>query len=85
MEEVTFGKYKLRSIPTPMESIDDTHESLMLEFQDFWKEGQLSSNPEKEGDYALSLLSLVNGMKAEFTPSKLTMFKEPLERNDPHS
>jgi len=71
LEEVTFGKYKLRSIPTARESIDDTHESLILEFQDVWKKGQSHSNPEKEGDYALSLLSLVNGMKAEYNSTKV--------------
>jgi hypothetical protein len=71
LEEVIFGKYKLKSIPTRRESIDDTQENLMLEFQDLWKEGQLSSNPEKEGDYVLSLLSLVNEMKAEFNSIKV--------------
>jgi hypothetical protein len=71
LEEVTFDKYKLRSVPTARESLDDTHESLILGFQDSLEEGQVSSNPEKEGDYILSFLSLVNAMKVEFSSLKL--------------
>ena len=56
LREVTFDRYKISSIPTARESLTDTDESLLLEFHDFWKERQTSSNPEKEGDYVLSLL-----------------------------
>jgi hypothetical protein len=79
-KEVTFGKYRIRSIPTAKASLDDTRESLILEFQDFWKEGQLNSNPEKEGDYILSLLSLVNGMKVEFNSAKVNNIQVTLKR-----
>jgi hypothetical protein len=71
LKEVTFDKYKLRSVPTAKESLADTHEGLILEFQDLWKKGQVSSNPEREGDHVLSFLSLVHAMKVEFNSFKL--------------
>lgn len=71
LKEVTFDKYKLRSVPTARESLDDTHESLILEFQDSLEEDQVSSNPEREGDYILSFLSVANAMKVEFNSLKL--------------
>lgn len=71
LREVTFGKYKICSVPTPRESLIDTHENLLLEFYDLWKEDQKGSNPEKEGDYVLSLLSLILQMKVEFDSVKL--------------
>jgi len=71
LKEVTFGKYKLSSVPRVRESVEDTHESLILEFEDSWAEGQVSSNPEREGDYLLSFLSLINAMKVEFNSLKL--------------
>lgn len=82
-KEVTFGKYRLRSVPTAKESLDDTHQSCILEFQDSWKEGQVSSNPVKEGDYILAFLSLVNGMKVEFNSSKLNNVQVTLRSRRP--
>jgi len=64
--EVTFDKYKISSIPTARESLTDTSERVLLEFYDLWKNNQMSSNPEKEADYILSLLSLMLQMKVEF-------------------
>jgi len=80
LKEATFDKYRLRSIPTARESIHDTHESLILEFKDLWKEGQLYSNPQREGDYVISLLSLFNGMKAEFNSFKTNNVQGTLGR-----
>jgi len=71
LREVTFDRYKISSIPTARESLTDTYESLLLEFYDFWKGGQTSSNPEKEGDYVLSLLSLILQTKIKFDSVKL--------------
>jgi len=80
LKEVTFGKYRIGSIPTAKESLDDTHERFILEFYDLWKEGQTSSNPEKEGDYVLSLLSLVNRMKVKFDSIKINNVQGTLRR-----
>jgi len=80
LKEVRFGKYALSSIPTARESLNDSHEGHILDFQDLWKEGQTSSNPEKEGDYVLSLLSLVNGMKVEFDSVKINNVQGTLRR-----
>ena len=80
LKEVTFGKYRIGSIPTAKESLDDTHERFILEFYDLWKEWQTSSNPEKEGDYVLSLLSLVNRMKVEFDSIKINNVQGTLRR-----
>jgi hypothetical protein len=71
LKEVTFAKYRLRSIPTARESMHDTHESLILEFQDVWKKGQLHSNPQMEGDYVISLLSLFNGIRVKLDSLKV--------------
>ena len=69
-QEIKFGKYKIRTIPTLKESLTDTNENLILEFQDVWKKSQLYSYPEKEGDYILSLLSLLFEAKIDFVASK---------------
>lgn len=70
-KEITLGKYKIRSIPTARESVTDTHERFLLEFYDFWKNGQRSSNPQSEGDYVLSLISLMSSAKIEFDSMKV--------------
>jgi len=80
LREVTFDKYKISSIPTARESLTDTHENLFLEFYDLWKEGQTSSNPEKEGDYVLSLLSLILQMKMEFDSLKVNNVQVTLKK-----
>lgn len=80
LKEVRFNKYRISSIPTAKESLDDSHENLVLDFQDLWKEGQTSSNPEKEGDYILSLLSLVSKMKVEFDSIKVNNVQVTLRR-----
>jgi hypothetical protein len=80
LKEVRFNKYRISSIPTAKESLDDSHENLVLDFQDLWKEGQTSSNPEKEGDYVLSLLSLVSKMKVEFDSIKVNNVQVTLRR-----
>jgi hypothetical protein len=80
LKEITFGKYRISPIPTAKESLDDTHESFILEFQDLWKEGQMSSNPEKEGDFVLSLLSLISGTKVEFDSIRVNNVQGTLRR-----
>ena len=71
LKEVAFDKYKLKSIPTAKQQQDDTQQSLVLEFQDLWEESQVNSNPQREGDYILSFLSLVDAMKVDFNAFKL--------------
>ena len=80
LKEITFDKYKLKSIPTAKDSLEDTHENIMLEFKDFWKEGQIHSNPQGEGDYVISLLSLFNGMKVDFNSIKTNNVQGTLGR-----
>ncbi|PIX31927.1 hypothetical protein COZ60_01880, partial [Candidatus Bathyarchaeota archaeon CG_4_8_14_3_um_filter_42_8] len=57
IKEIRFGKYKIKSIPTARESLEDTRENHILEFKDLWKNEQMNSDPEREGGYVLSLLS----------------------------
>jgi len=80
LREATFDKYKISSIPTARESLNDTRENLLLEFYDLWKSGQTSSNPEKEGDYMLSLLSLILQMKVEFDSTKVNNVQVTLKK-----
>ena len=80
LREVTFDKYKISSIPTAREALTDTHENLLLEFYDLWKEGQIGSNPEKEGDYILSLLSLILQTKVEFDSTKVNDVQVTLKK-----
>lgn len=78
--EVPLDKYKISSIPTARESLSDTHENLLLEFYDLWKDDQRTSNPTKEGDYILSLLSLILQMKVEFDSLKVNNAQVTLRR-----
>ena len=71
LKEITFSRYKIRTIPTAKESLNDTSESFLLEFQDLWKEGQIASNPKTECDYVLAVLSLMSEMKVEFDSIKI--------------
>ena len=80
LKEVTFSKYRIWTIPTARESLADTSESFLLEFQDLWKEGQIASNPETEGDYVLSVLSLVFEMKVEFDSIKIDNIQGTLRK-----
>jgi hypothetical protein len=80
LREITFDIYKIYSVPTIRESLSDTHESLLLKFSDVWKNGQISSNPEKEGDYILSLLSLILQMKIEFDSTKINNVQGTVRR-----
>jgi len=80
LREVTFDKYKISSIPTARESLTDTRENILLEFYDLWKAGQTSSNPEKEGDYILSLLSLILQMKVKFDSTKVNNVQVTLKK-----
>lgn len=66
LREVTFSKYKISTIPTAKESLNDTSESFLLAFQDMWKEEQIASNPETECDHVLAVLSLMLEMRVEF-------------------
>ena len=80
LREVTFDKYKISSIPTARESLTDTREDYLLEFNDLWKAGQIGSNPEKEGDYILSLLSLILQMRVEFDSTKVNNVQVTLKK-----
>lgn len=71
IKEIRFGKYKIKSIPTARESLEDTRENHILEFKDLWKNEQMNSDPEREGGYVLSLLSLILEMKTEFDSIKV--------------
>lgn len=80
LREVTFDKYRISSIPTARESLTETTENLLLEFKDLWKKDQIFSNPEKEGDYVLSLLSLILQTKIEFDSTKINNVQATLRR-----
>ena len=68
--QIEFGKYKIKTVPTLKESLTDTQESFILQFYDDWKEKQMYSNPIKEGDFVLSLLSLLFDAKIDYIASK---------------
>ena len=80
LKEIKFDKYKIHSVPTARESINDSRESFLLEFCDSWKSGQMSSNPEKEGDYILSLLSLMLQTKINFDSMKINNVQATIKR-----
>jgi hypothetical protein len=80
LKGTAFSIYRICSIPTAKESILDTYENLLLKFQDKWREGQINSNPEKEGDYVLSLLSLIMAMKVEFNAIKINNVQGTLRK-----
>ena len=65
ISKIRFSKYEITTVPTIKESFADTKESWLLKFQDVWKENQSNSNPEKEADYILSLISLIFESKIE--------------------
>jgi hypothetical protein len=80
LKEVTFGKYKIRTIPTAKESLNDTSESFLLKFQDVWKEEQIASNPETECNYVLAVLSLMLEMSVEFGSIKIDNIQGTLRK-----
>jgi len=80
LKEIKFDKYKIHSVPTARESINDSRESFLLEFCDSWKSGQMSSNPEKEGDYILSLLSLMLQTKINFDSMRINNVQATIKR-----
>jgi hypothetical protein len=61
ISRIKFDKYEITTLPILRESFADTKESYLLKFQDVWQENQSHSNPEKEADYILSLLSVLFG------------------------
>ena len=69
--KIRFGKYEITTLPTIKESLADTKENCLLNFQDVWKEDQMHSNPEKEADYILSLLSVLFESRIEYGATKL--------------
>jgi len=71
IQKVTFDKYMINSIPTFRESLHDTQERLLLGFKDTWTGRQTHSDPEKEGDYILSLLSLILETKIDLDSTKV--------------
>ena len=60
---VNFGKYSIIQLPTDNNLEFKT--DLLLNFIDEWKEGQIGSNPEKEGEIILSWLSLILKQKVK--------------------
>jgi hypothetical protein len=79
-KEITFDKYKIISIPTIRESLNDSYENHLLTFFDVWRDSQRSSNPEKEADYILSILSLMLQMKIEFNSIKINNLQGTIRR-----
>lgn len=80
LARVKFDKYKISSVPTPRESLSDSHERILLEFYDFWKDDQRRSNPKKEAAYILSLLSLILQMKVELDSVKVNNVQGTLRK-----
>jgi len=66
---VSFGKYSLFPIPTKLNS--DFKTKLLLNFIDEWKNEQIGSNPEREGEIILSFLSVILKQKVKFVSSRL--------------
>jgi hypothetical protein len=80
-KEITFDKYKIRTIPTIRSSLNDTAENFLLEFHDIWEENQRHSLPDKEGAYILSLLSVILESKIEFNSLKINNIQGTLREN----
>ena len=55
-EEICFGSYEIR--PKPPSKQETISKETYLEFIDQWKDGQIGSNPFREAEYILSLLSV---------------------------
>ncbi|MEK6847402.1 MAG: hypothetical protein AABY16_04520 [Nanoarchaeota archaeon] len=72
---IGFGKYFLS--PLPSENRDGFNTEFLLNFMDEWKEGQIGSNPEKEGEIILSWLSLVLRQKIKSVSSRLNNVQIP--------
>ncbi len=70
ISKIKFDKYEITTLPTIKESLTDTKENWLLRFEDAWKEKQTHSNPEKEADYILSVLSVLLESKIEHVATK---------------
>ena len=66
---ITFGKYSLYPLPT--KSKENYKSELLLNFIDEWKDGQIGSNPEKEGEIILSWLSMILKQKVILDSARL--------------
>lgn len=85
LKGITLGKYNIRTIPTQKEAVDDSHERVLLEFEYmFGDRKQITAQPLKiEGDYALSILSLILEMKVEFDSMKVGNVQTTLMAGSP--
>ncbi len=72
---IQIGKYALS--PLPFEPIGDFKSELLLNFEDKWDEGQLGSNPEREGEIILAWLSVVLRQKLKVASSRLNNVQIP--------
>lgn len=83
--EMKFDKYNIRTIPTMKESLFDSHESFILEFNDVWKENQTYSNPVEEGNFVLSLLSVLFEAKIELVANKLNNVQGSIKKRSSYN
>jgi hypothetical protein len=79
--EIQFGKYAISTIPTIKKSFNDTHEHFILRFDDVWKENQMYSNPLEEGEFVLSILSVLFETKIEQIASKLNNVQTSMKKS----
>jgi hypothetical protein len=87
---ISFGKYSF--LPLPKNQSGEFKTELLLNFTDEWEEGQIGSNPEKEGEIILSFLSLVlkqkiklnsvrlNDIQIDSLNDKLIIFDSPINQ-----
>jgi len=71
LKEVRLGSYKIRSIPSVRSLLTPRPDEALLEFLDFWQEGQMVSNPETEAHYILALLSVLGRTIISFDSVKV--------------
>lgn len=73
--EISIGKYRI--LPLPSEKTDGFKTELLLHFKDELREGQKSSNPEKEGEIILSWLSVILRQKLKTSSFRLNNVQIP--------
>ncbi len=56
-EGINIGKYAF--FPLPSKQVDGFKTELLLNFRDEWEEGQVHSDPKKEGEIVLAWLSMI--------------------------
>lgn len=71
LKEIKLGSYRIQSIPSVRSLLTPKPEEALLEFTDFWQEGQTVSNPETEAHYVLAFLSVLGRTIVSFDSAKV--------------